>query len=897
MPRKAKGCLSEPGPESTLSAPADLKHCLCLICRQGGHLVKMCPRFLQGDGLEDESPTGVLSRSSPFNLPFLSDEASAHVLCHQCSQLDDQFDILAGARPSERDQYMEKVKRRTTPIPLLGPVTSIRLLSTCPLCRLIFDITYFSSDDLQSIRSPENAEEGQLALVPAWTLVHLDPAQEVWPKKEWGSHSVCLYTAVTRAKSRWQPQIGVHAGVDAIAMECGTDKCAADVPVLGVKKVDPQTPDYNAIKEWLRRCDTLHQITCRPLVSEDLKKIKLVDVETRQIVMYPSDGCDYIALSYVWGGVVQPSYKLGDSLSTVPATLEDAMVVTRRLGKRYLWADSLCIDQGDSEEKNTQIPLMSAIYTGAWATLFNVVGQSARSGFPRVGALEGVIPQLSCRIGEKVLLSLMPSLSTQISESLWDTRAWTFQEGLLSPRRLFFTHCQVYFECNLVQCCESIDDSRSPFHLLSDETREASFRDSLHLPNALVFSDPDEEFDGGVLRDPFRPIYSSKRKGIDESFRIWKYEQLVHRYTERKMTMDVDALNAFSAILTRFQETHYNKGFVHGLPVEDLPIALLWTHDDDVGPRQRDGFPSWSWAGWEGAATGAADSCVRGTTNKLRDEEKRYLPPLRVWKTGADGRPELIYDFNPLQEAHSDPGGGDEKNEGDEGSEDTMNSDEQVSMSPQSDGGHSSQGSDSWKDVSDSDEAHSYPRSIDSDQNKSETSSSKEVLQYHEEDSNRDGCAKDDTTYSRHGENGPKRNPIVECARMMLDEAPMVPENFGRNEILMQAIILRLTFTKLGLEYQDPDDCAEWCRIKVRDRWQDNCLILYGHNRGQLATERQGKEQEFLLLRRTQFDSALMMIDREGEMVRRAGVASLVNLSAEDLLTVSEPVVEMIKLK
>lgn len=113
------------------------------------------------------------------------------------------------------------------------------------------------------------------------------------------------------------------------------------------------------------RCDELHHITCRPLDSDDLLKIKLVDVETREIVMYPlPDGCDYVALSYVWGGVERRGYKLGDKLSSfdVPATLEDAIVVTRNLGKRYLWADSLCIDQGNKEEKAIQIPLMSAAH-------------------------------------------------------------------------------------------------------------------------------------------------------------------------------------------------------------------------------------------------------------------------------------------------------------------------------------------------------------------------------------------------------------------------------------------------------------------------------------------------------------------------------------------------------
>ena len=134
-------------------------------------------------------------------------------------------------------------------------------------------------------------------------------------------------------------------GVDAIGLIDIEEGQLNDSPALGVKQVDPQTPDYSMIKGWLHRCDELHHTTCRPLASENLERIKLVDVETRRIVKYPPDGCDYIALSYVWGCVEQPSYKLEDILPIVPATLEDAITMIRNPGKQYLWADSLCIDQ------------------------------------------------------------------------------------------------------------------------------------------------------------------------------------------------------------------------------------------------------------------------------------------------------------------------------------------------------------------------------------------------------------------------------------------------------------------------------------------------------------------------------------------------------------------------
>ena len=122
-------------------------------------------------------------------------------------------------------------------------------------------------------------------------------------------------------------------------------------PRLGSKTSDPTTPDYCTIKDWLRRCDDLHPITCRPSVSEGLKQIKLVDVETRQIVMYPPDDCDYISLSYVWGGVDQPGYKLGQTLPTVPAT--------RNLGKPW---------------RRRYRSLIRAIHSGAWATIISPSG-------------------------------------------------------------------------------------------------------------------------------------------------------------------------------------------------------------------------------------------------------------------------------------------------------------------------------------------------------------------------------------------------------------------------------------------------------------------------------------------------------------------------------------------
>lgn len=284
---------------------------------------------------------------------------------------------------------------------------------------------------------------------------------------------------------------------------------------------------------------------------------------------------------------------------------------------------------------------MSAIYNGAWATIICVSGQSAHSGLPRVSTSDSIIPQLQYEVDGKRLLSAMPTLSRQLSQSPWVKRAWTYQEGLLSPRRVLFTRHQVYFECNSTQCCESLDHSNSPFHLQSDEQRQAA----LNKNQSAYENDPLDNgikriFGQGVLRDPFRSFPAVSGRSEDEDDTFLKYLKLVYAYTSKKMTQESDSIHVISAVLTWLSETDYKEGFVQGLPVQELPRALLWTHANLL--HRWLVFPAWSWAGWEGAVK---PILVKGA----RSLQQENLLPLRAWKAGIHGQPELIYDFDPTQ--------------------------------------------------------------------------------------------------------------------------------------------------------------------------------------------------------------------------------------------------------
>ena len=138
---------------------------------------------------------------------------------------------------------------------------------------------------------------------------------------------------------------------------------------------NPQNFINKIIEDWLRTCSELHPKLCTPVKSANLENILLIDVNTRQLIPYSSLTPDYIALSYVWGGVSQKypgAGKVGRTLGALGQTIEDAITVTKNLGIHYLWVDSLCIDQSNESTKFEQIQTMGDIYQGAYATLIAV---------------------------------------------------------------------------------------------------------------------------------------------------------------------------------------------------------------------------------------------------------------------------------------------------------------------------------------------------------------------------------------------------------------------------------------------------------------------------------------------------------------------------------------------
>lgn len=139
------------------------------------------------------------------------------------------------------------------------------------------------------------------------------------------------------------------------------------------------------IREMLDICSAQH-FNCRTYTHNFPLNAYAIDCETRAIVQLRED-MKYLALSYVWGKQSTARSVHDDALRTgslypglnVPLTIEDAILIVKMSGYRYLWVDRYCIQQHNNIEKQHQIRQMANIYSNAVATIC-ALGAQANTG-------------------------------------------------------------------------------------------------------------------------------------------------------------------------------------------------------------------------------------------------------------------------------------------------------------------------------------------------------------------------------------------------------------------------------------------------------------------------------------------------------------------------------------
>lgn len=362
------------------------------------------------------------------------------------------------------------------------------------------------------------------------------------------------------------------------------------------------------MQEWLKNCLLNHK-SCNSIatgflptrlldleafngMSADLKDdIKLVHSASLHIHETAS-APRYITLSHCWGPpekrpVVTNHGNLAArmkriSFADLPKTFQDTVVLTRKLGQRYLWIDSLCIIQDDEEDWAKEASTMAKVYAQSYCTIAALSSADSSEGLrvcgdepPRDEAYRAMIFDIGVNDGNGGLFTAR--IFTEQQDS-WEEyyygynplsrRAWVLQEKELSTRSIHFGLNRLLWECR-----ELKGSSALPW------CTDVSWDAETDAESTWLENQP-EDF----------ALYYTMR---------FQWLRLSQEYSSRSLTKVTDTLPALSGIAQSFQKYFPEDKYIAGIWSSHLPLALLWhqSHSGEVINRRTEEYiaPSWSW--------------------------------------------------------------------------------------------------------------------------------------------------------------------------------------------------------------------------------------------------------------------------------------------------------------
>ncbi len=271
--------------------------------------------------------------------------------------------------------------------------------------------------------------------------------------------------------------------------------------------------NYTMLRKWLKNCMETHKRCCpfgqnsfSDLSCESVAlPVRLVDVGSPGGEICPflaetrGKRGSYLTLSHRWGKHRKAEttkdnihrFKQALRMDELPQTFKVAIIVTRQLGFRYIWIESLCIIQHDKEDWLHESAKMGDIFESSSCTLAAVHALDDDSNdqglfLPRSDPLavrmccpvkRKAVPKVSDKVlnaagrncvwkyewlnkGQEeadvsdiirhntiVLRPRIASLWYNMQRSEWYKRGWVFQERTLSRRIIYYTGDKVYWDC------------------------------------------------------------------------------------------------------------------------------------------------------------------------------------------------------------------------------------------------------------------------------------------------------------------------------------------------------------------------------------------------------------------------------------------------------------------
>ena len=352
-----------------------------------------------------------------------------------------------------------------------------------------------------------------------------------------------------------------------------------------------QSPQAFAVaRRWLASCTESHKACSTDEPS--LLPTRVLDVtpinQNASLALYshPGKRAQYVTLSYCWGAPQPLMTTTGNfqrymdriDESSLPRSIQDAVKVTRELGFRYLWVDSLCILQDSEADKTHEIARMRDVYRCSSLTIQAAAAPNANAGFLERAEFETISYSLPYVCPDGVGGCMSIQLWTGTSDYDFENepvndRAWIFQETLLSPRVLVFPSSPhpLLWRCQSKHC----SNGGPPLNIEGTALER--------LPPSI-----------------FNTSHSSADAMPDEEslWRLWV--RVLEDYTRRSLTDPKDKQRAAAGVAEQFHRVLKDK-YLAGLWERHLLPGLMWRPfplniplPAARGPRPYTG-PSWSW--------------------------------------------------------------------------------------------------------------------------------------------------------------------------------------------------------------------------------------------------------------------------------------------------------------
>jgi hypothetical protein len=242
--------------------------------------------------------------------------------------------------------------------------------------------------------------------------------------------------------------------------------------------------------------------------------------------------------------------------------------------------------EDDAQSKHHQICGMDQIYSLATFTIIAALNDTEARGLPGFRGCPrqpwNYHPSHDFYVDDWGINFCPKDMEAFVDNSLWNRRGWTFQERVMSRRRLFITEAEVIFECGRGEVHEEVASR----HIIYQRDPQKT---SLQIPTVTFAPHSQSAW-------PF-PKFR-----VDRKTALARYFSWISDYTARRLTFENDILNAFAGVGNMFSRLWYSSPMLFGLPEIYLPQTLVWSCDGSTVHRKDDALyggtpiPSWSWA-------------------------------------------------------------------------------------------------------------------------------------------------------------------------------------------------------------------------------------------------------------------------------------------------------------